>query len=199
MCYYCDILESATFNVKVLDPRAKIPSKREEDSGYDIYGIIDEDYLLIAPNTNVIIGTGLAMEFPKGLGLIVGNRGSVGTKSAVVGAHVIDSGYRGEVKIDLHNISNKNIIITDILSKEELFKCMLSKLSKVVGKFYAESAVEVILDKEPTLIPKSCALTQGMIIPTWHLPVNVVESLSESTRMEGSFGSTNKIKLKKNT
>ena len=54
-----------------------------------------------------MIPTGLKFGIPHGYMLQVCNRSSMGAKrSLVVGAHVIDSGYEGEVFIDLHNIGS---------------------------------------------------------------------------------------------
>jgi dUTP pyrophosphatase len=169
MCYLCD-LTTATLKVKKLNPNAILPKKREEDSGYDIYGIFDCPITLLAPNESIIIPTGISMEFPKGLGFILCNRGSVGTRGAIVGAHVIDSGYRGEVFIDLHNISHKHILITD------------NKISEIDKTLKHETV---------TLIPKSSPIAQGLIIPTLHLHVEETDILSDSLRKEGALGSTN--------
>jgi dUTP pyrophosphatase len=46
--------------------------------------------------------------------LQVMNRSSVAAKRGlVVGAHVIDSGYDGEVFINIHNISNQHQVLRD--------------------------------------------------------------------------------------
>jgi len=180
--------ENAELKIKLLHPKAIVPHKREEDSGYDMYGIIEDDYLLLAPGENKVIGTGIAMEFPKGLGFIVGNRGSVGTKCAIVGAHVIDSGYRGEVKIDLHNISNRCMFISD-LSLEEIKEDIQKGLNSVIN----DVILDAIFMRDPIIIPKSKALCQGLIVPTLHIPVIVVDELSESIRKDNAFGSTNNL------
>lgn len=62
----------------------------------------------IEPGGNAILSTGLKFGIPHGTYLEVKNRGSMGAKKSLVcGAHVIDSGYSGEVFIDLHNVGNK--------------------------------------------------------------------------------------------
>lgn len=56
----------------------------------------------------MLLDTGLSFGVPHGYMLQVCNRSSMGAKrSLVVGAHVIDSGYEGEVFIDLHNIGTE--------------------------------------------------------------------------------------------
>jgi len=59
-----------------------------------------------------MLPTGLKFGIPHGYMLQVCNRGSMGAKrSLVVGAHIIDSGYDGEVFIDLHNIGSETQFI----------------------------------------------------------------------------------------
>jgi len=56
----------------------------------------------------MMLGTGLKFGIPHGYMLQACNRGSMGAKrSLVVGAHIIDSGYDGEIFIDLHNIGSE--------------------------------------------------------------------------------------------
>ncbi len=55
-----------------------------------------------------MLPTGLSFGIPHGYMLQVCNRSSMGAKrSLVVGAHVVDSGYNGEVFIDLHNVGTE--------------------------------------------------------------------------------------------
>jgi dUTP pyrophosphatase len=71
-----------------------------------------EDPVAIEPGGSALIKTGLKFGIPHGYMLQVMNRSSVAAKrSLVVGAHVIDSGYDGEVFINLHNIGNKTQIV----------------------------------------------------------------------------------------
>jgi dUTP pyrophosphatase len=66
----------------------------------------------IGPGENKLLPTGLSFGVPYGYMLQVCNRSSMAAKrSLVVGAHIIDSGYDGEVFIDLHNIGNETQFI----------------------------------------------------------------------------------------
>lgn len=47
------------------------------------------------------------MVIPTGYAGVFMNKSSIGTKGIIVGACVIDSDYRGEVHIDLHNVGDK--------------------------------------------------------------------------------------------
>tara|TARA_R100001443_G_scaffold116704_1_gene138126 strand:+ start:866 stop:1315 length:450 start_codon:yes stop_codon:yes gene_type:complete len=76
------------------------------DAGLDIYADLMEE-VEIFPGCNKVIPTGLKFEVPHGHMLQVCNRSSMGAKHClIVGAHIIDSGYAGEVFIDLHNVGN---------------------------------------------------------------------------------------------
>jgi dUTP pyrophosphatase len=77
------------------------------DAGLDIF--YNGPDCEIAPSENRIMATGIRMEIPHGYMIQVCNRGSMGaTRSLIVGAHIIDSGYSGEIFIDLHNVGTEN-------------------------------------------------------------------------------------------
>jgi dUTP pyrophosphatase len=88
--------------VKKLDPRAIIPTRAAHgDLGYDLYAL--EDTKLI-PGKVTLIRTGIACNFPYGVGGILKDRSSVATKMEVfVKAGVIDQGYTGEIKVAMFN------------------------------------------------------------------------------------------------
>ncbi len=96
--------------IKKLDDRAIIPTYGTEFSaGADIYALTDRS-VTIAPGETKMLNTGLAFAIPEGLvGLIVA-RSSLGTKRGLAPANkvgVIDSDYRGEVRVVLHNHSSE--------------------------------------------------------------------------------------------
>lgn len=69
--------------------------------GFDLYSTVRVD---IPPGCNAKIGTGIKMAIPEGWVGIICPRSGVAAKSRVVpGARIIDSDYRGEIFIDLHN------------------------------------------------------------------------------------------------
>jgi len=88
---------------------ARVPVRSNpSDAGLDVFSCTGEDVTL-APNQSLIVPTGLKFGIPHGYMLQVMNRSSVAAKRGlVVGAHVIDSGYDGEVFINLHNVSSEN-------------------------------------------------------------------------------------------
>jgi len=98
------IIEYATVEFGVKAPTRSNPS----DAGLDIYAHLKEE-VEISPGENQMISTGLRFGIPHGYMLQVCNRSSMGAKrSLIVGAHIIDSGYDGEVFIDLHNIGSES-------------------------------------------------------------------------------------------
>ncbi len=80
------------------------------DAGLDVYFCPADKALTalqITPGENKLLQTGLRFEVPHGYMLEVKNRSSVAAiRSLIVGACVIDSGYAGEVFINLHNIGS---------------------------------------------------------------------------------------------
>ena len=95
--------------VKRLNENAKLPErKHEEDAGLDLYSCEEVEIL---PNEIKTINTGIAIEIPKGYFGLIKDRSGLATKGLHVLAGVIDSNYRGEVKVVLINLSKEKIKI----------------------------------------------------------------------------------------
>ena len=100
------IIEFTTLHDNVTLPKRANPS----DAGLDIHYSPSEDgkVVRVLPGQSVVQETGLKFGVPHGYMLEVKNRSSVASKrSLLVGACVIDSGYNGEVKINLHNVGEE--------------------------------------------------------------------------------------------
>ena len=101
------ILEYTRTHLDVHHPKRANPS----DAGLDVFwspAPDGGDSVTIAPGESVVLGTGLKFGVPHGYMLEVKNRSSVAAKrSLLVGACVIDSGYDGEIFINLHNVGTK--------------------------------------------------------------------------------------------
>lgn len=100
--------------IKKLSDAAIIPSKRDEDAGYDIYGIpsLEEEtkgYYNFGPGGLTMIPTGIATEIPKGYVAILKERGSTGSKGLAIRCGVIDSGYRGEWFVCINNTTDQTV------------------------------------------------------------------------------------------
>jgi len=83
------------------------------DAGLDVYfSPKTREAVTIEPGQSVILPTGLKFGVPHGYMLEVKNRSSVASKrSLIVGACVVDSGYDGEVFVNLHNIGNETQVV----------------------------------------------------------------------------------------
>lgn len=95
-----------TIHVKKLSPKAILPTYGSgEAAGADLYACLEES-VTIQPGETVFIPTGIALEVPKGCAGLVYARSSLGTKRGLAPANkvgVVDSDYRGEIKVVLLN------------------------------------------------------------------------------------------------
>ena len=92
--------------VKKLNDKAVLPTfGSTESAGGDLYSAESGDVVIEAGET-VFIGTGLAVEIPEGYVGLVYARSGLACKRGLAPANkvgVIDSDYRGEIKVALHN------------------------------------------------------------------------------------------------
>lgn len=169
-----------TTNVKFakVKPDAKIPSKRMEDMGFDIYACFDEDYIAIHPNETKLIPTGIASSCDAEYGFLLRERGSTGSKGIALRAGVIDSGYRNEWFVGLTNTTNKVLFISKLTEKE------------TYSLYYGDSRPISFV------YPYSKAIAQALVVPVPKVEVEELtyEELQEipSERGLGALGSSNK-------
>ncbi len=94
--------------VKKLDKRAVLPTYGSEfAAGADLYALVDGELVIKAGET-AFVHTGLALEVPEGYAGLVYARSGLASKRGLAPANkvgVIDSDYRGEVMVALHNHS----------------------------------------------------------------------------------------------
>lgn len=95
-------------NIKKLDENAKLPTRGSDyAAGYDLYANLGEDTFAIVPaNGTVGIGTGVSMAIPDGYFGAIFARSGLAFKKGLRPANcvgVIDSDYRGEIIVALHN------------------------------------------------------------------------------------------------
>lgn len=93
-------------------PNAIIPTKRNEDAGWDIYSNFEEESIVINPHETKMIPTGLATAFGSKYVAILKERGSTGTRGMGQRSGVVDSGYRNEIFVPITNHNDKPLIIT---------------------------------------------------------------------------------------
>jgi dUTP pyrophosphatase len=102
-----EIFISRELPIKLLTETAKLPDKANLfDAGLDLY--CDEELVSLAPGERKLVSTGIAMEIPKTyVGLIWPRSGHAVKGGIDTMAGVIDSSYRGEVKVLLVNHDGK--------------------------------------------------------------------------------------------
>ena len=141
-----------SIRVLKLKPNAILPTYGSaEAAGADLYACLDED-IVIEPGQSVFVPTGLAMEIPKGCAGLIYARSGLACKRGLAPANkvgVVDSDYRGEFMIVLHNHG---------------------------------ACVQTISHGE--------RIAQLIITPILTPAYSEVESLSDTERSSGGFGST---------
>lgn len=93
-------------SVKKLKENAILPTYgSEEAAGADLYACLEQT-ITIQPGESAFVPTGLAMEIPKGFAGLIYARSGLACKRGLAPANkvgVIDSDYRGEFIVVLHN------------------------------------------------------------------------------------------------
>ncbi len=102
-------------NIIKLNPNAILPSYATDcAAGADLYACLDCDSVIIQPNQTQFIRTGIALELPQGTVGLIYARSGLACKSGLAPANkvgVIDSDYRGEIIVALHNHSQEPKIV----------------------------------------------------------------------------------------
>ena len=171
-------------------PNAIIPSKRDEDMGYDIYACFDEDYIVINPHETKLIPTGIASACDPGYGFLLFERGSTGSKGIARRCGVIDSGYRNEWFVGLTNTTNNKLFISKLNSKELTERLVIDKENPIDWHIVENEVLNSIV------YPYSKAIVQAIVTPV--LETNEQELSYDdlkaipSERGMGKLGSSNK-------
>lgn len=110
-------MNETTVKVKKLNPKAQLPRYGSDyAAGADLFACLDSDSVTIAPSGTVFVRTGLALQIPTGLVGLVYARSGLACKRGVAPANkvgVVDSDYRGEIMVALHNHSSEPQTIED--------------------------------------------------------------------------------------
>ena len=135
--------------VKYLRENAILPTYgSSEAAGADLYACLDEP-INIAPGASAFIPTGLAMELPKGCAGLIYARSGLACKRGLAPANkvgVVDSDYRGEFMVVLHNHGSEmqmvshgeriaQLVITPILTPAYVQTEALSDTVRAEGGF----------------------------------------------------------------
>ena len=136
-------------NIKKLKANAALPVySSAAAAGADLRACLEED-VIIRPGKTEMISTGLAMEVPEGYAGLIYARSGLASKRGLAPANkvgVIDSDYRGEIMVALHNHSEEaavishgeriaQLIITPYLTAEFKEKEVLEETERGFGGF----------------------------------------------------------------
>lgn len=152
---------------------AVIPSKRDDDAGFDIYPSFTDNAMIIERGKTVLISTNIASSFDSGYYFQLEDRSSMAVKGLKISGGVIDSGYRGEWLVCLTNNSEHDVIITK--------ECQ--------GETFA-----IGMDTPSLVLPYNKAIAQAVlhVVPETKVKQIPYEELKEipSKRSTNGFGST---------
>ena len=115
--------EVGALEIQLLSDKGTLPSKANRfDAGFDLYA---SENALIHPQERLLVSTDIAMAIPKGhVGLIWPRSGLAVKKGVDVFAGVIDSGYRGEVKVCLYNSGSE---ILEVAEGDRIAQLLIQK------------------------------------------------------------------------
>jgi len=106
-----------TMSLKVYKVRdnAKLPARAyPNDAGADVFYCPEDENkeITLKPGKTTVLQTGIKVGIPKGYMLEVKNKSGIAAKKQLlVGSCVCDSGYSGEILINLHNVGDKTTTI----------------------------------------------------------------------------------------
>jgi dUTP pyrophosphatase len=115
-----------------LGRNAKLPSYAhapdEGELGADLYSVESLDLL---PGQIRAVSTGVALEFPRGWGGLIEDRSGLALKGVCTLAGVIDSGFRGELKVVLTNLGSApyKVQVGDRIAQIRMTKCHTAAFS----------------------------------------------------------------------
>jgi dUTP pyrophosphatase len=136
---------------------AIIPTKRIEDSGYDLYPCFNDESIFFNPGDIRLIPTGIAVAFAKEYVLFVKERSSTGSIGLSTRMGVIDSGYRGEIVVALNNTNNIPISIERNITQ-------VIKNDALVRFPYTKAIAQAVLCKIPLLEAKEISYNELLSI-----------------------------------
>lgn len=125
--------------IKLLNSAAKIPVKGSPDAaGYDLYSAEDT---LVPSHGKALVDTQISMAIPNGHYGRVAPRSGLAVKHMIaVGAGVIDSDYRGSLKVLLFNLSDKDFTIASG-----------DRIAQLIIEMIGQSTLRVVENLDETL------------------------------------------------
>jgi dUTP pyrophosphatase len=165
-------------NVKIkrLHSAAVIPQYAHDyDAGVDL--VATED-VIVEPGETVKVPTGIAISLPAGYEAQVRPRSGITLKTKLrVALGTIDAGYVGEIGVIVDNIATKTIHVTE-------------DVVYLNGERYLTPTFVGVVPYDTYLIRKGDRIAQLVIAPVEQATFIEVDTLEETSRGEGGFGSS---------
>lgn len=132
--------EINTIKVERISENAKLPTRAHAtDAGLDLYA---SDYYSIAPYGQDLVATGIKLAIPDGYVGLIWDKSGLASQGFKTMGGVIDSGYRGEIKIVFKNLSE------DIYNIEPGQKIAQLLIQKIETPLVEEGVVEDETDRQ---------------------------------------------------
>ncbi|MFA5130927.1 MAG: dUTP diphosphatase [Patescibacteria group bacterium] len=110
--------------IEKLSPQAKLPIKAHlGDAGYDLYA---NDYYSIPPYGQALASTGIRMAIPEGYVGLIWDKSGVAFSGIKTMGGVIDSSYRGEIKVIIKNLSEE---LFNIVPGQKIAQILIQAIS----------------------------------------------------------------------
>jgi dUTP pyrophosphatase len=99
-----------------LTSTAKLPLRANPgDAGADLWA---DESLELMPGESALVNTGISIKIPQGYVGLIDPRSSMRLKGLTChGTGVIDSGYRGPLKVFIHNMGNDRFVIQQSITR----------------------------------------------------------------------------------
>lgn len=134
------MVTSLPVKVKKLNENAILPTYGSANAaGADLYACLAEP-LVLEPGQTFLVPTGLSMELPEGYAGLIYARSGLATKKGLAPANkvgVVDSDYRGEFLVPLHNHSN---VAATIEPNERIAQLIITPY--IVGAFEVAESLD---------------------------------------------------------
>jgi dUTP diphosphatase len=127
-------LQEINVLVKKIHPDAKTPAYSHSGPAGDLAAdLFSKEQVELLPGQVLSIGTGLAIEVPMGFGAIVEDRSGLALRGLTTLAGVIDTGYRGEIRVVLANLGQEphRICIGDRIAQIRIVQRFEAKFVEV--------------------------------------------------------------------
>lgn len=124
---------------------AIIPSRTSGNVGYDIYACFPENQFKIGAHETKLIPTGIASIIPEGYAMIFKDRGSTGSKGLSTACGVIDSNFRGEWFVALHNENDFPVYIQKENVEQPEGDCLVYPYKKAITQ-------AILIEDIPTIV-----------------------------------------------